>query len=150
MKIRIYLANLGKYNEGFLIGKWVPLPVSDQELQEAFERIGVSDKPNENGEYYEEYFITDYEAPFNIGEYDSIQKLNDKVELYHELVEQYNDEIVDALLEDNNLQEISSMDIVIYNSSDELVDEYLENMLDDNIYNEIYPYFDRDKWLSDF
>lgn len=110
----------------------------------------MSDKPNENGEYYEEYFITDYEAPFNIGEYDSIQKLNDKVELYHELVEQYNDEIVDALLEDNNLQEISSMDIVIYNSSDELVDEYLENMLDDNIYNEIYPYFDRDKWLSDF
>lgn len=30
--INIYLTNLGKYNEGELVGEWVELPVSDEEL----------------------------------------------------------------------------------------------------------------------
>lgn len=31
--MNIYLTNLGKYNEGQLIGEWVELPVSNEELQ---------------------------------------------------------------------------------------------------------------------
>ena len=38
--ISIYLTNLGKYNEGFLIGEWVSLPVDEDELNEVFKRIG--------------------------------------------------------------------------------------------------------------
>ena len=51
--MNIYLTNLGKYNEGQLIGEWVELPVSNEELQKVFERIGINEE-------YEEYFITDY------------------------------------------------------------------------------------------
>ena len=34
--MNIYLTNLGKYNEGELIGEWVELPVSQEELQKVF------------------------------------------------------------------------------------------------------------------
>ena len=44
--LRIYLTNLGKYNEGQLIGEWVELPCTDEELEAVKERIGISD---ENG-----------------------------------------------------------------------------------------------------
>lgn len=70
--ISIFITNLGKYNEGVLMGEWVKLPVPDDRLGEVLERIGI------NGEY-QEYFITDYEASFanlNLSEYTSIEALN--------------------------------------------------------------------------
>ena len=72
--ISIYLTNLGKYNEGELIGEWVQLPVSDDELNEVLERIGISEQPDEKGSYYEEYFMTDYDSDLGIqiDEYESI------------------------------------------------------------------------------
>lgn len=82
--IRIYLTNLGKYNEGFLIGEWLELPATDKEIADVLERIGVSDEPDENGNYYEEYFITDYETDVDglrIGEYDNLDDLNDLAEV---------------------------------------------------------------------
>jgi len=69
--IKIYLTNLGKYNEGELIGKWVELPVDD--FAPILNEIGINDQ-------YEEWFITDYEAPFKIGEYDNIEELNELAE----------------------------------------------------------------------
>lgn len=30
--MNIYLTNLGKYNEGYLIGEWVELPITEDEL----------------------------------------------------------------------------------------------------------------------
>lgn len=42
--MNIYLTNLGKYNEGQLIGEWVELPVSNEELQKVFERIGINEE----------------------------------------------------------------------------------------------------------
>lgn len=67
-EIKIFLTNLGKYNEGELVGEWVTLPVDD--FQPILDKIGINDQ-------YEEYFITDYEAPFEIGEYDNIKELNE-------------------------------------------------------------------------
>ena len=31
-----YIANLGKYNEGFLIGEWVEFPISEEELEAVY------------------------------------------------------------------------------------------------------------------
>ena len=70
--LNIYLTNLGKYNEGELVGEWVELPVSDEELEAVKSRIGIND-------YYEEMFITDYESDVDgltVGEYDDIDELN--------------------------------------------------------------------------
>lgn len=85
--ISIYLTNLGKYNEGELVGEWVNLPVSDEELQEVFQRIGIG-STDEFGQPYEEYFITDYETDIpglSIGEYDNLTDLNEKAEALENL-----------------------------------------------------------------
>ena len=61
-EMRIYIANLGKYNEGELVGAWFTPPV---DFEEVTERIGLNDE-------YEEYAIHDYELPFAIDEYTPI------------------------------------------------------------------------------
>ena len=55
-----FVTNLGKYNEGMLVGEWVKLPTTEEEMQKVFERIGIG-KQDEFGQPYEEWFITDYE-----------------------------------------------------------------------------------------
>lgn len=90
-----YITNLGKYNEGYLIGEWIDFPISDEDLAAVLERIGVSDEPDENGCYYEEYFFTDWETSIsglsaNLGEYVSIDDVNEiaeKIEEYGEIAE---------------------------------------------------------------
>ena len=86
--ISIYIANLGKYNEGYLVGEWIDLPATEEELEALFVRIKVGHY-DEEGEYvagyeegwsfYEEVAIHDYETEISglkIGEYDSIDRLN--------------------------------------------------------------------------
>lgn len=75
--IKIAVTNLGKYNEGELLYKWLELPATEEEINEAFEAIQVA--PNTE---YEEHFISDYEAPIGISvkEYTSLTKLNEIAE----------------------------------------------------------------------
>ena len=87
-RLRVYLTNLGKYNEGELVGEWVDLPISDDELDEVLKRIGISDTPDENGNIYEEYFITDYESDIDgltVDEYESLSRLNDLAEVLEDM-----------------------------------------------------------------
>ncbi|MBF2440914.1 antirestriction protein ArdA [Listeria seeligeri] len=75
MEMQVYVANLGKYNEGELVGAWFTPPIDYEEMEE---RIGL------HGEY-EEYAIHDYELPFEISEYTSINEINRLCELVMEL-----------------------------------------------------------------
>ena len=68
-KIRVALTNLGKYNEGQLVYEWLELPATDEEIEDVLENIGINNE-------YKEFFISDYKAPFSIGEFDCITKLN--------------------------------------------------------------------------
>ena len=36
-----FITNLGKYNEGDLVGEWVKFPTTPEEMQKVFERIGI-------------------------------------------------------------------------------------------------------------
>lgn len=66
--MKIWLCNLGKYNEGILVGKWVDLPVDN--FKPILDEIGINEE-------YEEYFIADWESDcYEIGEYDNIYMLN--------------------------------------------------------------------------
>ena len=72
--MKVFITNLGRYNEGYLVGKWVKLPVDDKTLNRVLTEIGIN-------EQYEEYFITDYENEFVaigdvISEYSSVAALN--------------------------------------------------------------------------
>ncbi|WP_449290987.1 antirestriction protein ArdA [Oscillibacter ruminantium] len=69
-----FVTNLGKYNEGQLVGEWVKFPTTAEEMQEVFKRIGI------NAEY-EEIFITDYDVDSprlyeKLGEYENLDTLN--------------------------------------------------------------------------
>ena len=48
-----FITNLGKYNEGALVGEWVKFPTTAEELKKAFERIGIGAK-DDFGQTYEE------------------------------------------------------------------------------------------------
>lgn len=78
--IKLYIANLGKYNEGMLKGGYISLPFTDEEFQEFLtETVGINEE-------YEEYAIHDYESKIeqlNIGEYENISKLNELIEEIH-------------------------------------------------------------------
>ena len=75
-----FITNLGKYNEGALVGEWVKFPTTAEELKQAFERIGIGSK-DEFGQTYEEWFITDYDCYVDglydlLGEYANLDELN--------------------------------------------------------------------------
>ena len=48
-----FITNLGKYNEGDLVGEWVKFPTTPEEMQKVFERIGIGQK-DDFGQPYEE------------------------------------------------------------------------------------------------
>lgn len=75
-----FITNLGKYNEGELVGEWVKFPTTSEELQKVFERIGIGSK-DEFGNPYEEWFISDYDCYVDglyekLGEYENLDELN--------------------------------------------------------------------------
>lgn len=84
--LNVWIGNLGKYNEGELVGEWLKLPVSKQELDTFLrEKVGLQltqtevDKALEkDGVCYEEYMINDYETdlPIKIYEYENLDNLN--------------------------------------------------------------------------
>ena len=75
-----FITNLGKYNEGELVGEWVKFPTTAEELKEVFKRIGIGQK-DDFGQTYEEWFITDYDCYVDglyskLGEYENLDELN--------------------------------------------------------------------------
>lgn len=150
--MNIYLTNLGKYNEGELIGEWVELPVSHEELQKVFERIGINEE-------YEEYFITDYECDFyEVGEYESLDALNEIAERIEELGEEES-EVVKVLMSelgytlDEAIDKVNNGDYRIYSDCDDMTDiayqvveecGYLNNVPDN-----VARYFDYESFGRD-
>ena len=71
---KAYITNLGKYNEGDLVGEWVDFPIDEDEFQGILNKIQI-------GPEYEEWFVTDYDCPIDaysiLGEYPSFDELNE-------------------------------------------------------------------------
>ena len=79
-ELQAFVTNLGKYNEGELVGDWVSFPVTPEEMRAVLDRIGIG-HPDDFGVPYEEVFITDYDTDLygvsgELGEYESLDKLN--------------------------------------------------------------------------
>lgn len=78
MTLRAYITNLGKYNEGELVGQWVEFPCDEDDFEEVLKEIGID-------EHYEEWFIADYDCELDglaseLGEYASFDELNSVAE----------------------------------------------------------------------
>ena len=92
MKINGFITNLGKYNEGYLIGKWITFPIGEEELEKVLEEIGI------DGKYYEEYFFTDFDNNiFDFGEFTSIDTINDVAERLEYLQE--DEDVIKAIID---------------------------------------------------
>ena len=142
--IKLYLANLGKYNEGILKGEWVELPLSETELEEVMVNIGVAHYDKEGNfvpyvietdekgyEYvYEEYAIHDYETDLNISisEYSSLDNLN----AIAENVEKYELDYVNVLLDDGAID----MKDLIEGDLEEIMQNYTFVELEPNMNEE--------------
>ncbi|MEW2740782.1 antirestriction protein ArdA [Providencia rettgeri] len=95
--ISVFITNLGKYNEGELVGEWLELPATSKEVEHCLARIGI------DGIRYEEYFLTDYESSIDglssyILEHSLLEELNalatqltmlspDEIDLYQAAIE---------------------------------------------------------------
>lgn len=128
--LKVFITNLGKYNEGELVGKWVELPVYDDELAEILDEIQICHDDvkyyNSVGVPYEEIFISDYECDdipeLKINEFDSIDKLNE----------------LEEDLEDLSKEEIDAINIIV--NEGDTVEEAMRIVNADNyrIYYDCY------------
>jgi hypothetical protein len=122
--MKVFLTDLAAYNNGELVGKWLELPMSEDELQNSIKEV-LKDG--------EEYFITDYECDYmRVEEYSNIQELNEIAEQMSELDE---DEIkiVNFLMTygyagnlDEALENIENVRIYEDMTMEDIAEQYIE------------------------
>ena len=106
MEIKVFVSNLSKYNDGELTGQWTTLPVDDVN-KDILDKLDLGGDSKQG--YYDEWFISDYEAPFKIGEYDNLYALN---------------ELAEALEDYDSIEDV-------YNALDDKEAIYLPELFDD-------------------
>lgn len=150
MRIRVYVANLHAYNCGELVGEWIDLPTSDDELRERIERI-VAAYPGG-----EEVAIHDYEAPWRIDEYENIFTLNERVEEINNLNEDEQTAVVAVITAtgcdvDEALRIVKDDAYQLYfcDSLIELAEEFVDEGLFGDIPDSIKAYIDYEKIARD-
>ncbi len=82
--LKAWVGNLGAYNEGILIGERATFPLSDEEEQKLYKRIGIG-SANAYGHVYEEVFVPDFDCEISaedlgLSEYSSIDNINQVAE----------------------------------------------------------------------
>lgn len=155
-KISGFITNLGKYNEGDLVGRWIDFPISDDELQVVLKEIGcyyVDDGGVEHNVEYEEFFFTDWnnDIAFDFGEYPDLEEVNEfaeRVEALSENEQEYIELLMDGYTTDINaaLEIIEDDSFRIWNDCDDMTDvayHYIdETGMLDNVNDNIANYFD--------
>jgi len=157
--IRGFITNLGKYNEGDLVGEWIEFPIDEDELEEVFERIGISDEPDEDGNIYEEYFFTDWELPdgMNLGEYESIDDVNEMAEQIDDfdddMMRVFNVAMDEGYDFDNAVSIVENRDYIIWHDCDDMGDvaeQYIDECgILEQIPESYRNYFDYEKYGRD-
>lgn len=113
--MRVYIANLGKYNEGYLVGDWFSFPIDEEDVAE---RIGLNER-------YEEYAVHDTENfPIEIGEYISIEELNEMYEMICELPDYITDSLDEFVSNYGSLEELYDHrdDMILYAGCEDMTD----------------------------
>ena len=137
--IKGFITNLGKYNEGELIGEWIDFPISEEDLQEVLQRIGIG-STDSFGQPYEEYFFTDWDLPSGMswevfGEYPDIKKVNEVAEAIDRST--YTDDVIGAIFDhfpdiDDAISTLVSGDFMYYPGASDAksLGEYAVNEID--------------------
>ena len=144
--LNVFVTNLGKYNEMELVGEWLTLPTSEEEIEECFKRIGLNEE-------YEEYFITDYESDVGLkcSEYTNLKELNEKIQELEDVTKGNYDKLEAVIERDylgDNLQHIidvmedDEVDFYKGYSAEEYEQEFVESCYDLS--------FMKEGWLSQY
>lgn len=145
--MRVCVQNLGKYNEGELVFKWVDLPCN---IDEVLEEIGINEE-------YEEYHIPDYEGDFTVSEFSDLEELNDFAERVENLSET-DVMLVRFLVEDMGLSEDEAIEDVeggqvwvAYEDADDLYEIGYNEFKNHGEYitEHLETYFDFEKYAED-
>lgn len=124
---RAFVTNLGAYNAGALIGKWVDFPTynTDGEWDDLLHSIGVVNDLTDEDELKEipdnlkdvaceEYFITDYDDDYEIckgfGEYEQLDDLEDIAEELDDM-DKWRQSVIIAIMNDENCDVQKAKDI---------------------------------------
>lgn len=79
--MEIFITDLAAFNNGYLIGEWVSLPMDEDDLKAKINEILTIGAEACGSIENEEIFLTDYECSFmEIGEFDNPFKLNEIAE----------------------------------------------------------------------
>lgn len=147
----VYLTNLKAYNEGILLGTYLHFPFDKDDLNQAFQLIYVgSEYIDEFGSPYEEYFISDYDAPFLVEEYEYVPSLIEKFESIEKYLD-YPREVVKAISDNldqefiiHNLYEGSTVEeklgYALYDVGFIIIPENLINYIDYEAIGRDYNY----------
>lgn len=124
---KIYITNLGKYNEGELIGQWLNVPTSQKHFNEVLKNIGV------DGVQYEEYFLTDWENIGGISQYSSIERINEMAKIQAAINEKvfnfFGEDQEIARFNDDKYKVMEILNDYAKEQADELTtDEIIENI----------------------
>lgn len=143
----VWIGNLGMYNEGYLIGGWLELPVSEDELGK-FLKDAV--KINE---YYMEYFFDDHESdlPIDLGSYlYDIYTLNKYIEEIEELTDYEYEALCAYLLSDLSTGDLED-DIEFIKTRNYIYDSNIKDC-SDYAYDFLIDQLGRDtlRWLVNY
>jgi antirestriction protein len=87
--LKLFITDLSAYNEGYLIGKWIRLPLSNEHIHMAISEVLCEGEAICGSQNHEELFTTDWEFEeiefFQVEEYDDVYKLNDSIKLLDKL-----------------------------------------------------------------
>lgn len=159
-KMEIFISNLGRLNnDGVIVGNWVRLPASEEELDNVLKRIGCS-----GDGVYHEYFISDYETAFHgmrdvISEYADLTRLNELARVLESLDEADEEKLCAALeceycrsVEDV-LDILERMDDLLFlpgiTDYEELGDYYINGCGYLEVPQHLLPYFDYSAYARD-
>ena len=139
VKFNVFVENGSVYRDGGMTGAWFELPMTDEELVEAFAKIGVK-YSDDDCVLNRDYVITDFEnnIDYEVGDYEPVGLLND---------------LADRLQQVDNLVWLTAYMDETGESLDEAIDNYADNSVwyDGMTLEEVAEEFvDETEDLSDF
>ena len=57
-KLGAFITNLGKFNEGEIVGEWINFPIKQEEFQKVLDRIGINEIITKNDRFHAERYMT--------------------------------------------------------------------------------------------
>ena len=154
-----YITNLGKYNEGRLVGETLKFPATTEEVQSLLKNIGV------DGVRYEEFFITAFDGDVMglydyLTEYENLDELNHLAHLISELDSDEIETLEAALNKGDHTSSVADIINLVHNldcydlhpgvDNEEMLGRlYVEDMESLEVPDNIKPYFDFEAYGRD-